>query len=280
MRHGATKDRIEVKIWGARGSLPIAAPCYNKFGGNTMCLELRCGESILLFDAGSGLPVAGRALLDEGKREFHLFFSHSHYDHIIGLPFFLPLYFPDVSVTFWTGHLGQVMKTNELLAEFMHPPFFPVGPEVFKSAVVTHEFQPGDTLNPSDKITIKTARLNHPGGAVGYRVEFAGQSVAMVFDTVHEPGVLDDGVMDLIRGVDLFFYDSSFTDEEFERFRHFGHSTWQQAIRLAQASGAKRVGFIHHSPFRTDAELSLIEAEARQLFPGAFCARDMQKIEI
>jgi phosphoribosyl 1,2-cyclic phosphodiesterase len=275
-----TEGLFELRIWGARGSLPIASRTCSRFGGNTITLELRCGEHVLLFDAGSGFPLAGRALQAEGKRRLHLFFSHSHYDHIMGLPFFLPLYDSGTTVTFWSGHLAGGMTTEAMIADFMRPPFFPVGPAVFTAETVNRTFLPGDRLRPCEGVELQTRMLNHPGGAIGYRIEYGGRSVAMIFDTGHVPGTLDPAVMELIGGADLFLYDATFTEEEFAGYPDFGHSTWQQGVRLAIAAGARRVGFVHHSPGRTDDELEGIEAEAQRLFPGAFCARDLQVIAL
>lgn len=272
--------RLELKFWGTRGSLPTASPECSEFGGGTMCVELRSGKEVILFDGGSGLPIAGKHLWAEGKRDFHLFFTHGHYDHIMGLPFFLPVYRPETRLTLWSGHLGPGKTTADMVADFMREPFFPVGPEVFKAQVEMRTFAAGETLRPVEGLTLHTAMLNHPGGAVGYRVECAGKVIAMVFDTEHEPGKADPVVLDLMRGADLVLYDSNFTDAEFDWFRTFGHSTWQEGVRLAKAAGAKRIAFVHHSTFRTDAELREIEAEARKLFPGAFCARDFQVVSV
>lgn len=274
------EDILELRVWGARGSLPIASRSCSRYGGNTVCLELRCGPHVLLFDAGSALPIAGKVLLNEGKDNLHLFFSHCHYDHIMGLPFFLPLYKPHMSMTFWSGHLSPDMTTEAIIADFMREPFFPVGPAAFSASVATRTFNPGDVLRPIDGIEIQTRSLDHPGGAVGYRIDYNGKSVAMVFDTGHVPGELDPNVMALISGVDLFLYDATFTEPEFDHYREFGHSTWQQAVKLAMAAKARRVGFVHHSPFRTDAELDAIEAEAKAVFPGAFCAYDLQVVTL
>lgn len=275
-----SEGRFDLKIWGARGSLPVAGPCFSQFGGNTISVEVRCGENVLLFDAGSGLPIAGRTLLDEGIRTFNLFFSHCHYDHILGLPFFLPLYVADASISFWSGHQGGGGTTKTMIADFLRRPYFPVGPEVFQACVSMHDFQPGAVLTPFDGVVIRTAMLSHPGGAVGYRVEYGGRALAMIFDTDHQPDALDPVVMELISGADLFLYDATFTDDEFETYRYFGHSTWQQGVRLALAAGAAKVGFVHHATFRTDEELAEIESAAQQQFAGAFCGRDMQVISL
>lgn len=274
---------LQVRIWGARGSLPVSGAGFRIFGGNTICIEVRCGSRSLIFDAGSGLKEAGQALWAEGRRNLDLFFTHSHYDHLIGLPFFTPLFRTDAQVDLWSGdHGGQavVASTADMLQGFMRRPYFPVGPEVFSARITTHDFHTGDRLAPHPGIEVQTAPLNHPGGATGYRIEFGGKSVAMVFDTGHVPGTLDQTVIDLIRDVDLFLYDATFSDEEFPERLDYGHSTWQQGVRLAQASGARSVGFLHHATYRTDDDLLAIEAQAQQLFPGAFCARDLQEITL
>ncbi len=275
-----TRRDLDVRIWGARGSLPVSGAAYARFGGNTICIEVRCGSHSLIFDAGSGLRPAGEALWAEGRRKLDLFFTHHHYDHVIGLPFFTPLFRADASISLWSGQQDGGLSAAAMLTGFMRPPFFPVGPEVYSARIKTHDFRVGATLRPHPGITIHTAPLNHPGGATGYRIEWGGKSVSMVFDTAHEPGVLDPWVIDLIRDADLFLYDATFTEDEFTLCQHYGHSTWQQGVRLAQAAGARRVGFLHHATYRTDDALAAIEAEAQALFPGAFCARDLQVLTL
>ncbi len=275
-----TTDRFQIKLWGVRGSLPVSGPAFRKFGGNTMCIEMRCGDHVLLFDAGSGLLPAGAALKDEGQKDLTLFFTHCHYDHIAGLPFFPPLYCDKSRLKVWSGHLDGTMTTMQMIESYMRRPFFPIGPDLCHACIETDEFQPGTVLTPHPGITIRTAMLNHPGNAVGYRVEWGGRVVALITDTEHEPGTLDPAVLGLIAGADLFLYDATFTDEDFAAFKGFGHSTWQQGVRLAQASGAKSVGFIHHAKRRTDGQLTAIERRAKRLFPGAFCGREMQVIDI
>jgi phosphoribosyl 1,2-cyclic phosphodiesterase len=275
-----TTDSFQVKLWGVRGSLPVSGPAYRKFGGNTICIEMRCGDHVLIFDAGSGLMPAGAALAAEGKKDLTLFFTHSHYDHVAGLPFFLPLYSDKAALKVWTGHLAGTMTTQDMIAAYMRAPFFPIGPEYCRACLDTGEFLPGDVLHPHPGITIRTAMLNHPGNSVGYRVEWGGRAVALITDTEHTPGTLDPAALDLIRDCDLFLYDSTFTDEDFASYKGWGHSTWQQGVRLALASGAKSVGFIHHAKRRTDTELTAIDRRAKRLFPGAFCGRDLQVIDI
>lgn len=272
--------RFQIKLWGTRGGLPVSGPMFQAFGGNTTCVEVRCGDHALLFDAGSGLPRAGHEMQAAGLSDFALFFSHFHYDHIIGLPFFVPLYAKNTKLRVWSGHMNGKMETRQVFSEFMREPFFPIGPEMCCAHIDCHDFASGDVLTPYPGITIRTGTLNHPGGAIGYRIEFAGKVFAIITDTEHTPGTLDPAVLSLIRDADLFLYDSTFEDGEMEQYRSFGHSSWQQAIRLAKAAGARRVGFVHHAKFRTDTQLLDIEAAARQQFDGAFCGRDLQVIDV
>lgn len=266
---------FRVHCWGVRGSLPVSGPEFRRFGGNTFCIEVQCGETRLLFDAGSGLHPAARAMMGEGVKNYNLFFTHCHYDHIIGLPFFYPIYMPDSSVQVWAGHLGNTMTTREMMDSFIQPPWFPVRIEMCRSRLEFHDFNAGDTLDVAPGLSLSTGALNHPGNSTGYRIEWEGQTFALISDTEHVPGApLDETVLRLIDGADLFLYDCMYVDAEMEKHRGFGHSTWTHAIRLAQAAGAKKVGFVHHSPIRTDDQLDEIAREAAKIMPGAFPVPD------
>ncbi|MFT3998946.1 MAG: MBL fold metallo-hydrolase [Rhizobium sp.] len=273
-------DSFELKFWGVRGSIPVSGPEFERYGGNTSCIELRHDGRHILFDAGTGLREAAASLAKEGVRNIDLFFTHSHYDHIIGLPFFNAIYDPHVSVDLWSGHLAGKTTTRQLIGQFMRPPWFPVEPDICRAEMSFRDFAAGDTLKPHPGIVIHTARLNHPGGCIGYRIEWSGRVIAMVYDTEHLAGHLDEAALSLMAGADLAIYDATYTEAEMSKYRGFGHSTWQEGVKLAKKAGAKRLALFHHAPGRTDRELDDMQRDARKCFPEAFVAFDGQSLQL
>ncbi|MFT4182824.1 MAG: MBL fold metallo-hydrolase [Rhizobium sp.] len=273
-------DSFELKFWGVRGSIPVSGPDFERYGGNTSCIELRHGGRHIIFDAGTGLREAATALAKDGVRNVDIFFTHSHYDHIIGLPFFKAIYDPNVSVDLWSGHLADKTTTRQLIDQFMRPPWFPVKPDICRATMGFRDFSAGDTLKPHPDIVIRTARLNHPGGCIGYRIEWAGRVIALVYDTEHVEGQLDENALSLMVGADLVVYDTTYTETEMPKHLGFGHSTWQEGVRLAKKAGAKRLALFHHAQWRTDKDLDEMQREAQASFPGAFAAFDRQILEL
>ena len=227
---------------------------------------------MLLFDAGTGIRYLGRAL-DDVRMDADIYFTHTHFDHVCGLPFFRPLFQPQNRFRLWAGHLSGAMTLKRVLAEFMMSPLFPVPPEVFRSTLEYRDFNAGDTL-PAGDVNIRTARLNHPDGATGYRIEYDGRSFCYVTDTEHVPGSPDRNVLNLIAGADLVVYDCMYTDEEYRRYVGWGHSTWQQGVRRCHEAGVKRLAVIHHDPEHDDDMLDGIAREVEKLLPGAVVAHE------
>lgn len=273
---------LSVRFWGVRGTIPCPGPGTLRYGGNTSCVEMCCGRQRLIFDAGSGLRQLGSEMVRNGEHiDSHLFFTHTHMDHIIGLPFFRPAYSAANRLQFWSGHLTcQGRGIEEVLDQLMQRPFFPVPLDIMHACIGFHDFTPGDRIEPGEGIVIHTAALNHPGGAVGYRVEHAGRSACYVTDTEHVPGEPDEAVLGLIAGADLVIYDATYTDEQFPRFRGWGHSTWQEGVRLCEAAGAKCLVAFHHDPDHDDDELDRIAAELARARPGSLVAREGMVIDL
>lgn len=275
-----TKPVFTLRFHGVRGSLPASGADVLGFGGATMCIELRgAGGDVMIFDAGSGMIRAGKALCAEGVRRVDLFLSHWHYDHVLGLPFFAPLYDPAAEIGLWSGH-AAVGPAQDLLAGLMRRPYFPVGPEKFRARIAYHDFTPPTMFELQPGLTMRTFRLNHPGGATAYRLDQAGRAVAIVTDTEHTPGIVDPALTDFLRGVDLLLYDSTYDDCDMTAHCGFGHSSWQQALRIAALAQVARVGFIHHAPLRSDKDLEEAEHRAQDQFPGAFFAREGGVLQI
>jgi phosphoribosyl 1,2-cyclic phosphodiesterase len=261
------------RIWGARGSIPAPAAGNAEFGTDTCCVEVRCGPHLLIFDAGSGIASLGMKLWKEGTSELDLFLSHCHFDHILGLPFLKPLYVKTVEARIYAGHFQDDTTCRQMVERFMGPPFFPLTPKYFSAQIEFRDFRPPAVLTPHPGITVSTFRLNHPNGAVGYRVDFAGRSICYVTDTEHVPGQIDVDVAAGISGSDILIYDCSFTDAEYSGCAGYGHSTWQEGVKLCEAAGVNRLVLFHHSPGRDDAGLRTIEAQAQERFAGAVVAR-------
>ncbi len=269
-----------IRAWGVRGEGYSSSPGVSRYGGNTSCVEIQCGENVMIFDGGSGLKLLGEELCRRGQRKAHLFLSHFHYDHVSGIPFFAPFYRSDCRVDIWSGNLPGRNATRDAIHDYMRAPFFPVGPEVFKADIRYHDFRPGDTIRPAESISMRTCALSHPGGGCGYRVDYEGKSICYVTDTGHVPEKPDDTILGLIDGADFVIYDAAYTDLEFPEFAHFGHSTWEEGVRLCKIAGARRLAVFHHRQSRTDDELDQIGKKVEALLPGSFVMREGETVEL
>ncbi len=273
-----------VRFWGVRGSIACSGPRTARYGGNTSSIEVRCGGRLLLFDGGTGLRYFGNELAKAGPAstpiDADLFLTHTHFDHVCGLPFFRPFFEPQNRWRLWAGHLGEGMTLRRVLGEFMMAPLFPVPPQVFRARMEYREFKAGETLTPGPGIVLRTATLNHPDGATGYRIEYAGRSLCYLTDTEHVPGAPDRNILQLIAGADLVIYDSMYTDSEYDAYVGWGHSTWQEGVRLCRAAGAKRLAVFHHDPEHDDDMLDGVAREVAKELPGSVVARDGLFVEL
>ncbi|MBV8834046.1 MAG: MBL fold metallo-hydrolase [Acidobacteriaceae bacterium] len=270
--------RLKLEFWGVRGS--IATPESDKLrtGGNTPCTVLQYGsEPLVIIDAGTGLRLLGRQLTspETDVLQASILFSHFHWDHIQGLPFFGPIYSHHAKLQLYsTLKAESLQKIVELQ---MNPPFFPL-PLKNTPAVRSYNQTPtrGCKLG---SLTITPVRLSHPGGASGYRLESPAGSVIYVSDHEHGNAAIDDAIAEHAAGADILIYDAHFTPDEYERsYKGWGHSTWREGARLANRAAVGELILFHHSPDRTDRELPTILADARLEFANTEIARENQPI--
>jgi phosphoribosyl 1,2-cyclic phosphodiesterase len=274
------ETNVSVKFWGVRGSIATGGEEVMATGGNTACVEIRCGSHLLLFDAGTGLRKAGQSLAGEGIKTFDLFLSHSHYDHIIGLPFFAPLFDPEMQCAIWSGHTMGATKTEALVDALLNPLFFPAGMGMFRACVKYRDFIAGDVLSLAPALKISTAQLDHPGGVTGYRIEFDGRIVAYLTDTGISSDAAGQACRRLADEADLVIYDCMYTEAEAPGRAGFGHSTWKEGVALCEKARARRLALFHHAPERNDDDVEGLETLARTHFAGAFAAREGLRISL
>jgi phosphoribosyl 1,2-cyclic phosphodiesterase len=269
-----TSGRVSVRFWGVRGSIACPGPETVRYGGNTSCVEIRCGDHLLIMDGGTGLRELGGALLKNGPINADLFYTHTHFDNICGLPFFGPAYVRGNKIRLWAGHLLPEHCLEDVLCGMMMAPLFPVPMSLLTTQVSFKDFRCGETLHPRPGIRLRTGALNHPNGATGYRVEYGGKSVAYITDTEHRKTGLDANVLALIEGADIFIYDSTYTEAEYPSHLDWGHSTWEEGIRLADAAKVKTFVIFHHDPSHDDAFMDGVGGAARKLRPSSIVARE------
>jgi phosphoribosyl 1,2-cyclic phosphodiesterase len=283
---------MKVRFWGVRGSIPVPGRATTRYGGNTSCVEVRPrGAAPIIIDAGTGLRRLGKSLMDEsfgdGKGKASILISHTHWDHVQGLPFFSPLYRPGNEI-----HIFARQRDTHLEAVFSQQhnlPYFPVPLSAMKAEMQFHELIEGARFDIGSA-KISCTRLNHPWVAIAYRIDVDGAAVVYCSDTAPmtdillgrefmvTPPDLDNtlppevaaeltrmrsGVVSLARNADLLIYDTQFTYDEYMARPHWGHSHPDDAIAIAHDAGVKRLCLFHHAPMRSDDDNDKILAEYR-----------------
>lgn len=272
---------MRIRFWGVRGSIACPGPDTMRYGGNTPCIEVHCGDYVIIFDAGTGLRALGNELIKNDKIiDTDIFLTHCHLDHISGLPFFAPFFAENRRIRIWACELLPTESVEQVMRKLMSSPLFPVEVEIFKATIEYHDFCSGDVLHPFEDVTLRTALLDHPDGACGYRLEYAGRVFALLSDTEGFPGKHDKELVTLARNADLVVYDTTFTEQEIVNRAGWGHSTWERGVRLADQAGAKQLCLFHHDPSHDDNFMDLLAAEANDARPGTITAREGQIIDL
>ena len=265
---------MSVRFWGVRGSIACPGQSTSRYGGNTSCVEVRCGNKLVIFDAGTGLRELGNALKSSATIEANILLSHCHIDHVCGLPFFAPCYSKTNRMRMWAGNLLPRFHLEQVIGQLMAPPLFPIQYDVFKAELEFNDFHAGEIIRPHDDLLVRTVRLNHPDGATGYRLEYEGRSVAYVTDHEQEADNPRPDLVAFLSGVDVLIFDCTYTDEELPSHVGWGHSSWRQGVRLAAAANVKTFCTFHHDPDHDDAFLDRIAAELGTLRDGALVAKE------
>ncbi len=252
-----------IKIWGVRGSVPVSGAEYAKYGGDTTCIEIRtANDEIIIVDAGSGIRKLGNKVLLEKRQKFNLLFTHFHWDHLIGFPFFKPIYFPGTEIEVY-GCSFDGNNLNEMLSTVMTSPYFPVRLKDINANIIYHracvkKFQ-------IDSVHITPINMSHPNRAIGYKFEEDGKSFVFMTDNElahkHNGGLDFQDYIDFVSGTDILFHDAEYTDEDYELTKTWGHSRYKDAIQLALEADVNEFGLVHHNQERSDSELDDIVVE-------------------
>jgi phosphoribosyl 1,2-cyclic phosphodiesterase len=271
---------MRVKFWGVRGSTPTPQPENLRYGGNTPCLEFRSDSgSLLIVDCGSGLRMLGKSLAREfGARPVHahVLLSHYHWDHIQGLPFFIPLYLETNQFHFHSFNLPQATLEDALQGQMTNP-YFPVNMSAMLAQRTFSEVKPGPLQ--LDDFTIHARRINHPQGCLSFRIENNGKGV--VYATDNEPGApdYDQGIRELARGADVLVYDSQYSQAQLGGDRKgWGHSSWEEGVRVCEDAGVKQFILFHHDPDSDDPTIDRLQTCAQARFPNSRAAFEGMEI--
>jgi len=271
-----------LRFWGVRGSTPTPQPENLRYGGNTPCLELRSDAGCLLIaDCGSGVRLLGNALMKEfaGRPIIaNILITHFHWDHIQGLPFFVPLYNPANQFNFYSFKPHGVSLEGTLGGQMTHP-YFPVDMTAMHAkrsynAVDTEAFE-------LDDFHIQPAHINHPQGCLCYRIENNGKAV--VFATDNEPGnqECDRTLRRICRGADILIYDAQYQRSQIERDKKgWGHSSWEEGVKICQECGVNQLILFHHDPDSSDRAIDATQERARARFPNTRAAFEVMEITL
>ena len=256
-------EDMNIRFWGARGSIPVSGPEYTRYGGDTTCVEIRTkdGETIII-DAGTGIRRLGRALLAESRRKVHLVFTHAHWDHLIGFPFFQPIYSPGFEIDLFGCPFAQG-SVKELLKGQMSPPYFPVNLSDTKATLHFHD----SCIEPFviGSVRVEPVLLSHPNQGLGYRFTEDGRRFCFITDnelSLKHPGGLEFAdYVKFCENADLLVHDAEFNEKEYSWTKGWGHSRYTDALRLASESNVRRFGLFHHNQERSDAAIDDIETD-------------------
>ncbi len=257
---------MDIRCWGSRGSIPVSGKEYLKYGGDTTCLEVRSGDGeIIVVDAGTGVRRLGNFLIDEKRFQYNFIFTHAHWDHVMGFPFFKPLYFPQSELRMHRCPFHSKF-VETILSKVMAPPAFPVRFSDLKAKITYENACP--EIFEIGSIQIIPIPISHPNSGSGYK--FIENGKTFVFLTDNELGYIHPGgrqckdYIEFCADADLLIHDAEYTPAEYKKTKGWGHSTFNCALDLAFEAGVKQLGLFHLNQDRSDADTDKIVAACRQ----------------
>lgn len=255
-----------IRCWGSRGSIPVSGKQYAKYGGDTTCIEIRTkDDEIIIVDAGTGIRRLGNKLMKEGRFKYHLVFTHAHWDHVLGMPFFKPIYLPETQ--FRVLKCPHPSYVGKIFARVMGAPNFPVRFSDIRSQFI---YEKACSLSLTvGSVTIEPIALSHPNTGSGYKFTEDGKVFVFLTDNelemVHPGGLPYEKYVEFCKGADLLIHDAEYAPEEYEKVLSWGHSTYSKAIELAIEAGVKNFGMFHLNQERSDREVDKMVRQARKL---------------
>jgi phosphoribosyl 1,2-cyclic phosphodiesterase len=276
-----SRTNFEITFWGVRGSVPTPAQHTRKYGGNTPCLEVRAGNNLLLIDAGTGICRFTERLTQAQNQglSISILLSHTHWDHIQGLPFFKLAFNPANNIKIY-GPKRPGFTLRSCLEAAMTPPNFPIPFDLLAGTKEVIEIAPGEGIE-LDGVKISTAELNHPDGSIGFRIEHNGKSLAYCLDHEHEePDQVHSGLRELAENSDVLIFDAAYSDEDYAKFKGWGHSTWQVGHKTAQQLGVKTLVLSGFNPDLTDDELDAIAEQTKDMTGNTIVAKEGETLAL
>lgn len=269
-----------IRFWGVRGSIATPGKETVRYGGDTSCIEIRCGKEIIILDAGSGIRKLGNKIIKEDPQHISILFSHFHWDHIQGFPFFAPVFNKEYSITL-VGERKMNFTLEQLFSAQLMFPYFPLSLEDLDAKIGFREVSENDSFVIND-VTVKLSRLNHPGGCIGYRIEYGEGSLVYATDTEHS-NIIDESLLKLSSNADVLVYDCNYTEDEYsgktgQSRIGWGHSTWSQGVKIAKAAKVKKFILFHHDPSHDDKFVDNLEEQAQKEFRESYAAYEGMEI--
>jgi len=257
-----------IRCWGARGSIPVSGKEYTRYGGDTTCVEIRTkNDNIIIIDAGSGIRRLGNRLVEEERYQYTMIFTHAHWDHILGFPFFKPIYFKDTRISMYGCPFAQV-SIKDLISQVMVAPHFPIDYRDIRCGI-SYNQTCGDHFS-IHSMAVTSFPLSHPNQGMGYRFEEEGKSFVFLTDNelsyVHPGGLGFEDYVRFSADADLLIHDAEFREDDYKKT--WGRSTYNDAVRLAIEARVKTLGLFHHNQERTDAGVDDISERSCNLIRG------------